>query len=127
MDGFFLDPLLGLFLPGAGDLIGAALGLYPVLLAWRRGAPGILIARMLLNLSVDMLSGAVPVIGDIWDFFFRANTRNLALLRDRWTAAGEVRSAPRDALIVAGAMGAFVIALAAPVLVLVLVLRALLQ
>ena len=127
MDGFFVDPLLGLFLPGAGDLVGAALGLYPVWLAWRRGAPRVLIARMLLNLSVDMVTGAVPVVGDIWDFFFRANTRNLALLRQRWTPAGEVRSSPRDALIVAGAAGVFLLALVAPVLLLVVVLRALLE
>lgn len=127
MDGFFLDPLLGLFLPGVGDLVGAALGLYPVWLAWRRGAPSSLIARMLLNLSVDMLTGAVPVVGDIWDFFFRANTRNLALLRERWTASGQVRSSPRDALIVAGAAAAFVLALAAPVLLVVVVMRALLR
>ena len=47
LDGRFVDPLLGLLLPGVGDLIGAALGLYPIALAWRRKAPKVLLARML--------------------------------------------------------------------------------
>jgi hypothetical protein len=114
MDRGYVDPLLGLLLPGAGDVIGAVLGLYPVLLAWRRGAPRGLLARMILNLAVDMLGGAVPIIGDIWDFFFRAHTRNLALLRAR-LVEGEVRPSARDAFVVAGAILAFLIALAAPI------------
>src|SRR5262249_6653666 len=48
MDRRYLDPLLGFVLPGIGDLISAALGVYPVLLAWRRRAPKSLLARMLL-------------------------------------------------------------------------------
>ena len=68
LDGRFLDPLLGLLLPGVGDLLGSALGLYPVLLAWQRRAPKALLARMLLNLAADAAGGAIPVIGDIWDF-----------------------------------------------------------
>src|SRR4051812_672515 len=79
MDGFHVDPLLGLFLPWVGDVLGALVGLYPIGLAWRGGARKVLLARMLLNLTVDLLAGAVPVIGDIWDFFFRAHSRNLAL------------------------------------------------
>src|SRR4051812_49564115 len=100
MDRRWLDPIIGLILPGAGDLISSGLGLYPVVLAWRRGAPKVLIARMLLNLSVDMLGGAVPVLGDVWDFFFRAHSRNLDLLRARHTGVA-VRSTARDGLVVA--------------------------
>jgi Domain of unknown function (DUF4112) len=124
MDGLHLDPLLGLVLPGAGDLIGAGLGLYPVILAWRWGAPRALVARMLLNLSVDLVGGAVPVVGDVWDFFFRAHRRNLALLRAR-TTAGEVADSPRDTLVVLGALAVFLLALAVPVVLLVLALSAL--
>ena len=117
MDGLHLDPIIGFFLPGAGDMLGAGLGLYPVLLAWRRGAPKVLVARMLLNLSVDLVSGAVPVLGDIWDFFFRAHRRNLRLLQER-AAGGVIVSARGDGLVVAGAVGVFLAALAVPVLVL---------
>jgi hypothetical protein len=124
MDRMHLDPLLGLVLPFAGDVIGAGLGLYPIWLAWRRGAAKALLARMLLNLSVDMLGGSIPILGDVWDFFFRAHTRNLALLRAR-LVEGEVRSSPRDALVVTAAALAFLIALAAPIVLLVLAISAL--
>ena len=64
LDHRFVDPLLGLLLPGVGDLLGAALGLYPVLLAWRQRAPKVLLARMILNLAADTAGGAIPVLGD---------------------------------------------------------------
>jgi hypothetical protein len=114
MDGRLLDPLLGFFAPWAGDLVSAGLGLYPVVLAWRRGAPKALVARMLLNLSVDLLGGAVPIVGDVWDFFFRAHSRNLALLRAR-SGGTEVVASPRDGLVVAGAAAVFLLALAVPI------------
>src|SRR5690349_16786073 len=71
LGGRFVDPLLGLLLPGVGDLLGSALGLYPIVLAWRRRAPKALLARMLLNLAADAAGGAIPIVGDIWDFLFR--------------------------------------------------------
>jgi len=123
MDGMYLDPLLGMFVPWAGDVVGAGLGLYPVLLAWRRGARGTLIARMLLNLSVDLLAGAVPIVGDIWDFFFKAHKRNLNLLRSRWDG-GDVRARRGDRLVVFGAGIVFLLALATPIALLVLAVRA---
>src|SRR5215831_8596655 len=89
LDGRFVDPLLGLLLPGIGDLLGSALGLYPVALAWRRGAPKTLLARMILNLAADAAGGAIPIVGDIWDSFFHAHARNLDLLRAR-QSAGQV-------------------------------------
>jgi hypothetical protein len=149
MDGLHLDPILGLVAPWAGDLVGAGMGLYPLVLAWRRGAPASLIARMLLNLTVDLVSGAVPVVGDLFDFFFRAHRRNLHLLRARWqpvsmgplkgspnppamVRAGQspaaphavIRSSGRDALVVAAALTLFLAALALPVVLLVVAVRA---
>ena len=118
LDGRFLDPLLGLLLPGIGDLLGSALGLYPVMLAWRRRAPKTLLARMILNLAADAAGGAIPVVGDIWDFFFRAHARNLELLRAR-AGAGQrhVRGRWTDAVVVGGAILVLVAALAAPIVV----------
>jgi len=116
LDDRFLDPLLGLFLPGVGDLLGSALGLYPVLLAWRRRAPRALLARMLLNLAADAAGGAIPIVGDVWDFLFRAHARNLALLRARADGAA-VRGHWSDTAVVAAAALLFVAALALPVLV----------
>jgi hypothetical protein len=115
LDSRFVDPLLGLLLPGIGDLLGSALGLYPVLLAWQRRAPKALLARMLLNLAADAAGGAIPVIGDIWDFLFRAHARNLQLLRARADGIA-VRGHWSDTLVVALALLLFVSALALPVL-----------
>jgi hypothetical protein len=123
LDDRYLDPLIGLVLPGLGDLLTSALGLYPILLAWRRRAPRALLARMLLNVAIDALGGSIPIAGDIWDFVFRANSRNLALLRAR-AAGGQVRSRPTDALIVVGAVAMLLLALAIPVVLAVLLVRA---
>jgi hypothetical protein len=124
MDRGYVDPVLGLVFPWAGDVVSAGLGLYPVLLAWRRGAPKALLARMLLNLSVDLLGGAVPVVGDLWDFFFKAHSRNLALLRAR-SVQQQVVSSRRDGLVVAGAVVVFLLALGLPIALLVVGLSAL--
>ena len=126
LDDRFLDPLLGLFLPGVGDFLSSALGLYPVVLAWRRRAPKALLARMLLNLAVDALGGSIPIIGDIWDFFFKANVRNLALLQAR-AAGREFRSRPADTLIVVAAAVMFLAALAVPLVIAIAIIRTLVQ
>jgi hypothetical protein len=126
LDDRYLDPLLGLFLPGVGDVLSSALGLYPVLLAWRRRAPKALLARMLLNLAVDALGGSIPIVGDIWDFFFKANVRNLALLQAR-AAGREFRGRPTDALVVAAALLMFLVALAVPVLIAIAIIHSAVQ
>ena len=75
-----LDALLGL-LPGIGDLIGGAIGLYLVLEARQLGASRWLQARMVGNLLVDAAVGTVPLAGDLFDVFFKAHQRNLRLLQ----------------------------------------------
>ncbi|HSH44819.1 MAG TPA: DUF4112 domain-containing protein [Longimicrobiales bacterium] len=76
---FGLDPVLGL-LPLGGDVIGALISGYVLIIAWRNGAPGSLIGRMLVNILVDTAVGAVPVLGDIFDAGWQANARNVDLL-----------------------------------------------
>lgn len=76
---FGLDGLIGL-VPGAGDAVTAALAGYIVVEAWRLGVPRRLLARMALNVGIDLAVGAVPVAGDLFDFGWKSNRRNLALL-----------------------------------------------
>lgn len=76
-----LDALIGL-IPGVGDLITAAIAGWVVLEAKRLGASRWLIARMTWNVMVDTLGGAVPLAGDVFDVYFRANRRNLTLLKN---------------------------------------------
>lgn len=77
---FGLDNLIGL-VPGIGDAVGAVVSLWVVAEARRLGAPKTLVARMLANVAIDGLAGSVPLVGDIFDVAFKANIRNLELLR----------------------------------------------
>ncbi len=99
LDRYQLDPIIGFFVPGLGDIITTILGGYLVSIAARRGVPPIVIARMLLNLGVDAAVGIVPVVGDVADFGIRANVKNLELLEAR----ADRRSTWRDWLAVGGA------------------------
>ena len=123
LDNRFIDPLLGVLLPGFGDLLASALGLYPVLLAWQRRAPKTLVARMLLNLAADAAGGAIPVLGDVWDFLFRAHARNLKLLRARADGTS-VRSHWSDTLVVGAALVVFLASVAVPIVATVWLWRA---
>lgn len=78
---FGLDAVIGL-VPGFGDLMGMVIGTVVILEALRLRAPWVVIGRMLVNLWLDGVIGAVPVVGDLWDFWFKANLRNLRLLQE---------------------------------------------
>ena len=77
-----IDGILGL-IPVVGDIIATALSLWLVRAARALGAPWHVTARMLGNVAVQGVVGAVPVAGDAFDVLFRANMRNVRLLR-RW-------------------------------------------
>lgn len=77
---FGLDSLAGL-LPGVGDAATGLAALYIVLRAQRLGLPRMLILRMLGNVAVDAAIGAIPVFGDLFDVGFKANRRNVELLK----------------------------------------------
>jgi len=74
-----LDALLG-FVPGIGDAGGALLSSWIVLGALRHHVPAIHILRMVLNVALDTMVGAVPVLGDIFDILFKENVDNVALI-----------------------------------------------
>lgn len=77
---FGLDALLGLF-PGVGDTAIALISLAFIVAGWRMGCRKRVLAEMALNVGLDWAIGAIPIAGDIFDVAWRANTRNLALLR----------------------------------------------
>jgi hypothetical protein len=80
--GYGIDGLIGL-IPVVGDIIATALSLWLVREARALGAPWHVTARMLGNVAIQGVVGAVPVAGDAFDVLFRANIRNVRLLR-RW-------------------------------------------
>ena len=74
-----IDPILGL-IPGVGDILSAALSLYIVHEAKQLGASKGQLAAMLTNVAIDTAAGFVPVVGDLFDFAFKANIRNLRIM-----------------------------------------------
>lgn len=111
LDRKLVDPVLGFIVPGVGDVLSAGAGLYVVALAIRHRLPAVVIARMLLNLTVDTVIGVIPLIGDLFDLFHKAHTKNAQLFlsrvdtrRGRWT----------DWLVLASAFVLFLLALLVP-------------
>lgn len=76
---FGIDGLLGL-VPGIGDLAGLALSSSVIVQAIRLGARGATVGRMVTNVAIDAAVGSIPVLGWFFDFGFKANNRNVALL-----------------------------------------------
>ena len=79
---FGIDALFGL-VPGIGDIAGALVAVYALHVARRLRVPGAIQLHMLSNIAIDALVGTIPLLGDAFDFVYRAQTRNLLLL-ERW-------------------------------------------
>ena len=94
LDRYGLDPLLGL-IPGAGDVVGAVLAGWILVEAVRLGVSRATLLRMGGNLVLDALLGAVPIIGDIFDFAWKANLRNTTLLNRHLAYPSGARRADR--------------------------------
>jgi len=80
---FGADSMLGLF-PGVGDFGAAAISLIIVNEARRLGMPRDKLLKMLANVGVDAMAGSIPVLGDVFDIYFKANRRNLRLVLDHF-------------------------------------------
>ncbi len=77
---FGWDAVLGL-IPGVGDLVALGPSAYLIYKGYRLGARKRTLTRMTLNTGADFLLGGVPILGDVFDLVFKANNRNVALLR----------------------------------------------
>lgn len=75
-----LDGIIGL-VPGVGDAAGLLVSAYIVFEARRLGATRKQLALMTANVLIDALGGTVPIVGDLFDFAFKANVRNLRIMR----------------------------------------------
>jgi hypothetical protein len=73
-----LDPIIGL-VPFLGDAVTSLVAAWIVIEAARFRLPGVVLARMVINAVVDFVVGLVPLLGDLFDVAFKANTRNLEL------------------------------------------------
>ena len=80
---FGLDPVLNL-IPIAGDMTGLLISGGLLLAMVRKGASNKVVVLMTLNILLDAIIGAIPVIGQIFDFFFKANSRNIKLMKEHY-------------------------------------------
>lgn len=102
---FGLDPILGL-IPGLGDLTSPLFAALLLFHAVRMRIPRVVQLRMLVNAAIDALIGFVPVVGDLFDFGWKANVRNLALL-ERYAHPGS-RATKGDWIFVFSIVGVLV-------------------
>ena len=104
-----LDGLIGL-IPGIGDISAGVISSYILFQALRLGVPPLVVARMALNILLESVLGVIPVVGDIFDFAFKANQRNVALMREYVISPNKVkrRSLLLVLLIVLGLIGVLV-------------------
>ncbi len=101
---FGLDAIIGL-IPGLGDAATTVVSLYLLALAGRAGVPKITLARMGLNVALDMILGSLPLVGDVFDIWWKANQRNATLLDERIAQSGkDARRAKASDWIFVGAM-----------------------
>jgi len=110
---FGLEPIIGL-IPGVGDVASGGLGLYLIVRAVQFRLPGVVILRMVVNTLLDLTIGAIPVLGDLFDFAYKSNSRNMRLFdeyaadpgrstRSEWALLGGLL------LIAAGVLGLLLI------------------
>jgi hypothetical protein len=102
---FGIDAIVGL-VPMIGDVVSAGMGLFVVWRASRMGLPRIVVLRMLTVSAIDFVIGSIPLVGDAFDLWFKANTRNLALLRRHLERPDT--STRNDWMIVAGLLAAII-------------------
>jgi Domain of unknown function (DUF4112) len=119
---FGLDALIGL-VPGFGDLISSLASFIIIFAAWQRGLPQVTVGRMVANVAIDTLVGAVPFMGDMFDVAWKANRKNFNLLQ-RASGRASRRQSWRDWLFLAGLALALAALIAVPLLALWLIVQA---
>jgi len=104
---FGIDGIVGM-IPGVGDILGGLASCIIVLAAWFRGVPNITVARMIVNVAIEVAVGTIPFVGDIFDIAWKANRRNYKLLE------GSLHATPRNTRgdwLFFGVLGLFMLAL----------------
>ena len=117
---FGLDPIIGL-IPGIGDLSSPIFSLFIIWHAAKLRVPRVVIARMVLNALIDGLVGAIPLVGDLFDFAWKASAWNLALLERHAMPGTPARRS--DWIFVALCVGVVVVVALIPLVLAVWLLR----
>ena len=117
---FGLDALIG-WIPGIGDAAAGIASFFIVFAAWRRGVQSITLVRMIANVLLETTIGAIPVAGDVFHVFWKANRRNYRLLIREKEQPG--LNTGRDRVFLAIILFTVIAAAAIPVAILIWILR----
>lgn len=99
---FGLDGLVGL-VPYVGDMAGFVVSGFLMRTMLRKGASPLLMLRMMFNFVLDAVVGVVPILGDLFDFGYKANRRNVDLLK-QYYADGEAKPSAKGSLAFLGVL-----------------------
>ncbi len=110
---FGLDPIIGILFPGIGDAVTGTGSIGLLALAVRRGVPRVVLWRMVLNIFVDALFGSLPLVGDVFDVAFKANRRNLELIRAH--ESPDSKASRWDYVVVALGVGLAIVSIVIPI------------
>ncbi|MGM3306194.1 DUF4112 domain-containing protein [Anabaena sp. WFMT] len=107
--GIGLDPILGL-IPVGGDVLSLIVSIYIIIESAQMGVPRATLIRMVANIIIDALVGAIPMLGDLFDFAWKANSYNIKLLEDYLQSPGEKKKVDQLFIIILFA-GLFLLAI----------------
>lgn len=107
---FGLDPLFSL-IPGLGDFATYLVSGVLIYTMYRHGASGKLVVRMTLNATLDAILGAIPIVGTIFDFFYKANDKNVRLLKEHYVEGKHQGSGKGLILVIAAVLSIIAAAL----------------
>jgi hypothetical protein len=117
---FGLDALIG-WIPGIGDVMAAVASCVIVFASWRRGVAPVTLTRMVTNILLETVVGGVPVVGDLFHVFWKANRRNYRiLLREKEQPRAKTW---QDWIFLGAILFAVAIAVAAPIVLLIWLVR----
>jgi hypothetical protein len=116
-----LDPILGL-IPGIGDVIANLTGSVILLIAAQYPIPKVVLLRMGVNIALNAMIGAIPILGDVFSIWFRSNAKNVALL-ERYARGETGRASSGDWLFVVGLIVALLVVTAGVGLALIWLLK----
>ncbi|RZM30299.1 MAG: DUF4112 domain-containing protein [Pedobacter sp.] len=97
---FGLDPILNI-IPIAGDMAGLIISAGLLFAMAKKGASNKLVVLMSLNILLDATIGAIPIIGQLFDFFFKANSRNMKLMKEHYLE-GKHQGSGKNVLMIVG-------------------------
>jgi hypothetical protein len=117
---FGLDALIG-WIPGIGDAMASIASFVIVFAAWRRGVQVVTLVRMIANVLLETTLGAIPVAGDVFHIFWKANRRNyLLLIREKEQPGSNTH---RDWMFLAIMLFTVIVAVGIPIAILIWILR----